>query len=335
MYSGEWGPDGENGPDAERGPDGERGPESRRVMGADGGGTRLRLGLADGMATILARREGPPALALPGQGDALAATLAAEVRALSRNAGVELPLDALVLGLAGVGRPGVAARLRQKLEFRGVALRIRVTTDAQVALDDAFPSDPGILLAAGTGSIALARTPRGKILRAGGWGPLLGDEGSGYSLALKALRSVVRGMEGRGPTTALTSHLLEAVGAASPEGLLSWIQAAEKGEVAVLAPLVVEMAREGDPVAARRVEEAVTALESHVQALQRRLREELAKDGAPPDPEVPVALTGGLIGPGGSLRDLLLPHLEGAGIPLHPEAVDGVRGAIRSAVALL
>ncbi len=309
---------------------GEGGASSIRVMGADGGGTRLRLALADGEGRILARRNGPPALVLPGQAGGVAASLAAEVRVLAREAGVELPLDALCVGLAGVGRPGAAARVRGHLEVRGLAREVRVVTDARVALDDAFPEEAGVLLVAGTGSIALARRWDGEVLRVGGWGALLGDEGSGYRLALEGLRAAIRGSEGRGPTTELTGQLLEALGAEGGEGVLGWIQHAEKGEVSALATIVARTAEDGDEVAGDLLQGAVDALLAHARALLGALA--TAPDAGAGHPPPRVALTGGLLEEGGCLRERLLEALGRRGIPALDRPVDAAQGAVLGAL---
>lgn len=301
-----------------------------RVMGADGGGTRLRLALADGDGRILARRNGPPALVLPGQAGGVAASLAAEVRALAREAGAELPLDGLCVGLAGVGRPGAAARVRGHLEVRGLAREVRVVTDARVALDDAFPEEAGVLLVAGTGSIALARRLDGEVLRVGGWGSLLGDEGSGYRLGLDGLRAAIRGSEGRGPTTGLTAELLQALGAEGGEGVLGWLQNARKGEVSALATIVARTAADGDDVAGALVQGSVDALLAHARSLLGTLA--TGRDAGAGHPPPRVALAGGLLEEGGCLRGELLEALERRGLVALNRPVDGARGAVHGAL---
>ena len=302
----------------EAGPD----PSAIRVVGGDGGGTRLRLALADGQGRILSRRMGPPGLVEPGGEARVAARITDEVRALAKEVGARLPLDAICVGLAGVGRTERARAVREGLEAGGVARRVQVITDAAVALQDAFGSGSGILLIAGTGSVALARHPDGRVSRVGGWGALLGDEGSGYRLALEGLRAGLRGWDGRGPVTAIGMELARAVGAASPEGLLSWSEQAGKGQVAALTPHVIRLAQEGDAVARGLVEEALNDLLAHVEALR----------GAVGSAAIPVALSGGLLSPGGPLRDAILALLTTRGFPVREGPVDAARGAVTLAL---
>lgn len=300
-------------------------PSSIRVVGGDGGGTRLRLALADGAGRILSRRMGPPGLVEPGGEAQVAARITHEVTALAREVGAPLPVDAVCVGLAGVGRTDRAEAVRAALEAGGVARRVQVVTDAAVALRDAFGAGAGILLIAGTGSVALARRPDGEIGRAGGWGSLLGDEGSGYWLGLEGLRAGLRGWEGRGPVTTLAPELARAAGAGKPDGLLPWAEMAGKGEVAALAPQVIRLAQEGDGVARTLVEQALADLVAHVEALR-----EWAAGGA--GTVIPVALGGGLLSPGGPLRDAILALLTARGIPVREGPVDAARGAVAMAL---
>ncbi len=368
-------------------------PSSIRVVGGDGGGTRLRLALADGAGRILSRRMGPPGLVEPGGEARVAARITDEVTALAREVGAPLPVDAICIGLAGVGRTERAEAVRSALEAAGVARRVQVVTDAAVALRDAFGAGVGILLIAGTGSVALARRPDGEIGRAGGWGSLLGDEGSGYRLGLEGLRAGLRGRDGRGPVTALATELAGALrgglgegasragagaagerskgvgagagdgdgagagagGTGTPEGLLTWAERAGKGQVAALAPHVIRLAQEGDGVARTLVEQALADLVAHVEALREWAASSLAVDGGGPKggmaavargadggkevrgavdggAVIPVALSGGLLSPGGPLRDAILALLTARGIPVREGPVDAARGAVAMAL---
>jgi glucosamine kinase len=319
--------------------------ESRiRVVGADGGGTRLRLALADGTGRILARRETGPALmegSPQGGTEALALLVRSEAAALAGETGGPLPLDALCAGLAGAGRSEEARQLEDRLLDSGIARRVRVVPDAEVALLDAFPAGPGILLAAGTGSIAVARDAAGRIHRAGGWGRLLGDEGSGYALGLEGLRAAIRGQEGRGPSTRLTAALFEAIGVPDPEGALAWVRGASKAEIAALAPKVAALGAAveagPDPVARELAERAVRALVAHAEALAVPGPDSGGPDrgpAGPPSPRPRVALAGGLVDPGGPLRRSVAAALDAAGFEVDSGPVDGARGAVRCAVGL-
>lgn len=126
-----------------------------------------------------------------------------------------------------------------------------ITSDAAIALAGATGGVPGIVVIAGTGSIALGKNAEGRTARAGGWGYAFGDEGGGFDLARQALRAALRFEEGWGPKTALRAALLEAAGARDADDLLHRFYTDEypRARVAALASLVDEVALAGDPVA--------------------------------------------------------------------------------------
>lgn len=297
------------------------------VVGVDGGATRSRAVILDGDGREVARMEGGPAVADARSPDRAAAAVAELVRAIATLAGVELPLPAVWAGLAGAGREDSRSAVQAALRGTALAAHVRVGTDVEAAFHHAFPIGPGILLVAGTGSMAHGRSEGGGEARTGGWGPLLGDEGSGYSIGLEALRSVVRARDGRGPETALTALLLGELGLAAEEALVSWSAEASKGQVAALAPTVIRAARGGDPAAQDIEARAVEALRRHV----RTLVDLLGPWAAPPS----VGFTGGLLNPGGPLRDALAGALAEDPVVLFNGAVDAAIGAARLARSLV
>jgi len=290
-------------------------------VGIDGGGTRSAALATDAAGRPLARTEGPPGLLRPGRAAATARTLAALARRTLRAAGARPPASALCCAVAGAGRDPERSALQDALLATGVARAVVVTTDAEAALHDAFGTGPGLLLASGTGSIAWGRAPDGRTARAGGWGALLGDEGSGYALGLAALRAAARAHDGRGPATPLVGAVLRATGAPAPEDLIAWSAAASKAEIAALAPTTLDAARQGDPVALELLRAAAAELATHVAALHRRL--------GPWTEPPPLALAGRLLEPGSPLREATLEAIAALGIPARAldTTPDGARGA--------
>jgi len=132
---------------------------------------------------------------------------------------------AICVGMAGVDRPGDTEVVRGILERIGRGARILIVNDALVALEAGAPEAPGVVLIAGTGSIAYGRDAQGRAARAGGWGYVLGDEGSGYWIGRQALRAVVRETDGRGVPTALTPRALAHFGVGKPQELIREIYA--------------------------------------------------------------------------------------------------------------
>lgn len=296
------------------------------VIGVDGGGSGSRAVLVDGEGRELARARGGPAVADARPGGDAVAEVVRICRALLEEVGVGPPVEALWAGLAGAGRAQARGTVEDGLRASGLARRIRVGTDGEAALHDAFGDGPGILLVAGTGSVALGRSRKGRESRAGGWGPVLGDEGSGYRLALAGLRAVVQADDGRGSATRLREALLDELELPTdlswedaPHRLVTWMAGVARDRVAALAPVVAEVAREGDAVAAALVRGSVEALVLHVTALERDL-------GPWADPPM-VALAGGLLAPGGPLSEPVARALMSAGFQVLAGSPDGALGA--------
>lgn len=227
-------------------------------LGIDGGGTKTVGVLADGREIALRRVEVGPTNphALPLE------TLEQHLRELLERLAVPLSeVDAVGVGLAGLGRADDRQRILPILERLGLdPRRLFLTHDAHIALVGGVGEDVGVILIAGTGSIAYGRTPSGEELRCGGWGSLLGDEGSGYALGLNALREIARRADGREKPTALTEAVLSSLHRESPQELIWWAHTAEKAQIADLAPLVFRCASEGDEAARRLLRDGAVQL---------------------------------------------------------------------------
>jgi len=145
------------------------------LLTADLGGTWLRVRLEDGGGRVLSRRAPAPS----------PARLSRELRRLARLPGGSR-VEALVLGSRGVWTPAQKARLSRRV--RGLARRVLILSDLELAHREIFGGGPGLVVIGGTGSAAYGRGPRGRTARSGGLGPLLGDEGSAFWLAREALK---------------------------------------------------------------------------------------------------------------------------------------------------
>lgn len=288
-------------------------------IGIDGGGTRSTLLAIDETGAPLARAEGGPAIVDPADPARRAEPLGQLVSAALERLGVDGPADGLCCALAGVGRPAERATLGAALAARGLARHVHVIADAEAALQDAFGDGPGVLAISGTGSAVWARGQTGRMLRVGGWGLVLGDEGSGYAIGLAGLKAVLRSHDGRMATTALTAAVLATLDLTSPDDLVRWTALASKREVAATAPLVLD--RPEDAAAAAIIATAAAELADQVETAARLLD--------PWSGRVPVALSGGLISPGRSFRSPVLRALEA--VPheyrVHQDVVDAARGA--------
>jgi N-acetylglucosamine kinase-like BadF-type ATPase len=271
------------------------------LAGVDAGASHTALLLAEADGSALARRSGGPGAIRPDTVTATAGVISDLVRAALGDANRSGPLDALVVGAAGAGQDTNRAGLEQALVASGIARRVQVTTDGHIALQSAFGDEPGIVLAAGTGSIGLARAPDGTVRRAGGHGWRLGDEGSGYAVAHAALSAAARAADGRGPATVLLEALPS--GARQPDlaTTLQWARAADVPAIAGLSMIVMDAAGRGDSVARAIVVAAAKDLAAHVHALLKYF---------PEGRGAPVALTGGLLAEGSFMRRALLQALE-------------------------
>src|SRR3989449_7622097 len=168
------------------------------LLGADAGGSHSTVVIGTVDLTIVGRADGPGAAMKPGGAAASAVVLAETARRAASQAGIDLPVERAVVGAAGAGRAQEQRELEAALVQTGLAQRVRVMADAEIALSTAFADGTGIIVSAGTGSIAYARDPAGQLHRAGGYGWQLGDEGGGYWLGRRALGVAARAPDGRG-----------------------------------------------------------------------------------------------------------------------------------------
>jgi N-acetylglucosamine kinase-like BadF-type ATPase len=254
------------------------------------------------------------------------------IAALVKNAVIDAEMGhlmprALVVGVAGVGREAQKIALQQELERHEIAEAVVVISDAEAAMEDAFADGPGILLIAGTGSIAWGRSPAGTMHRCGGWGPVIGDEGSGAWLGRKALQVIAAANDGREPETALTGAVLTALELDDVASIITWAASATPADMAALAPAVLSAAEVGDLRANTIVTMAVEELALHVRALARAL---FVDERA----AIPVALHGGLLGKGRPMRKRLEHRLKTLvpGASVRHQTVDAARGAVQLAL---
>jgi N-acetylglucosamine kinase-like BadF-type ATPase len=246
-------------------------PTVQYVMGIDAGGTKTVCLLADEKGSILAEARGPGAN-LQAAGELGVENVLHQVMEEALTAGDHLP-SVIAIGMAGVDRENDLAVVRRIMRRIGFKARTIIVNDALIALLAGAGHEPGIVVLAGTGSIAYGRTLDGRATRAGGWGYVLGDEGSGYWIGRRALRAVVREADGRSPVTALTPRLLRHFGVTRAQGLVEIVydRNLRPSEIAALAPHVQEAARESDVVAQGILADAADELVAAGASVMRRL----------------------------------------------------------------
>jgi glucosamine kinase len=297
------------------------------VVGVDGGGSKTRVILADAEGNHLADVTGGGSAMAPGRADHCADVIGELVRQAVQTAEVGERLKVLVAGVAGVGREPEARALTVALEDLELADEVIVQGDGEIALTDAFGNGPGVMLIAGTGSIAYGRGPSRVLARCGGWGPAFGDEGSGAWIGRKSLGIVASAADGREPETALTGAILTAAQLNEVTELIPWGIAATPKELAALAPVVFNVASAGDARANALVGLAVEELVLHIRALAVKL---FGDDRA----AIPVAFSGGLLHKGSFLRKKLEQRLKSAvpGAQVRPVEIIAARGAVKEAL---
>ena len=239
------------------------------LVGIDAGGTKTVGLLADGDGKVLAKARGGGAN-LHVQGELGAEKVLYDVL---ETLECPAPVDAICLGMAGVDRPAEKEVVLGVLRRLGNRRAVRIENDAFIALVAGAPERTGIVVVAGTGSVAYGVDAQGRTARSGGWGYLLGDEGSAYWLGHAAVRRGIRAADGRGPATTLGDRVSSKLGLEVPAGLVAWFydQKRFRHRVAELASLVEEAAVEGDGSAEELLDQAALHLARAARAVARQL----------------------------------------------------------------
>lgn len=241
---------------------------TRFVLAVDGGqsSTVCVLGTAEG--EILSVGHGGPAnhVHQPGGPERLRRAIEDSVCDAREAAGNPMHFAAVYLALTGGARQGeqIAGEILD-------ADIVRAEGDPPAALASGTFGGPGIGLIAGTGAVALAENSRGERVDRGGWGYLVGDEGSGYWIGIRAVQAASRALDGRGAETVLTRRVPAFFGETSLRTVASRIYGfeLERPEIAALAPVVLEAADQGDQVAVQIVDTAAEELILLIEATAR------------------------------------------------------------------
>jgi len=306
------------------------------IIGVDGGGTKTLAWiapLADVSNTIvLARGAAGPGNPRAAGFEVAQANIAAAIEAAFRDAKLLCSTAAAAcFCLAGAGREVEQQQIAAWASQQQVARSVRVTGDAEPILAAASQENVGIALISGTGSLAWGRNREGQIARSGGWGYLLGDEGSGYAIALAGLRAAVRAADKRDKPTHLLAAFTQKLGADSPQDLVAKVYGPEmtREGLAELASVVFDL-KTTDSVAENIVLTAANDLAEMVVAVATQLK-------LPPNGYT-LAMAGGVLLKQLSYVDQVVSRLQNL-----PQAKPGqwklvdepVRGAVALARALV
>ena len=304
---------------------------SNVVVGVDGGGTKTVAWLAtiDPIdARVLGRGHSGPSNPQSVGFDKAFRSIDSALSAAFSDANLERgTVAALCLAVAGTGRPNDRATFANWATEKQLAKLVTVVNDADAVLAAGTLDGCGVALVCGTGSFCFGRNQEGRTARAGGWGYLLGDEGSGYAIAINALRAAARAGDGRGPQTELLDRLLARFNLKSAEQLIPYTDqylTENRAEVASLADTVFAAAESSDLVAVALVDQAANELADLVASVAEKLGFEAEA--------IPLAMTGGVLCNSPMLQERMLATLQRE--PLQFSHVRTVNEPVEGAVAL-
>lgn len=301
-------------------------------LGVDGGGSKTAAVVVDESMQVLGR-------AFAGGSNHLRVGIDEATRELERAIDGAVATASLTtgdleyayLGIAGSDHPLHRERVVEAIRVFLPKSNYTVDSDARIALTAGIGEAAGLIVIAGTGSVAYGRNGNNEEARAGGWGPTIGDEGSGYSIARRGLSAIIRAHDGRGPQTLMTDLLCSEYGMCNPEDLPRFVYApsTHSDDIAAYARLVIDAASQGDEIARQIYEIEGRELGITALAVARRLK--LVESG------FPIAHVGGAFHAGALLLDpfkaVVLAQAPGAVIqpPLEMPVMGAARMAIRAA----
>jgi N-acetylglucosamine kinase-like BadF-type ATPase len=247
------------------------------ILGIDGGGSKTICILMDDAGKVLGRGEAGASNyqsigIAAAQNHIQSAIHQAVITALQYIKKIDLV--AICLGLAGIDRPedievvkAIVSQLQSSKDLLPITWALQpahivICHDALIALMGGVGAVVGIVVAAGTGSIVFGRNHQGQSKRVGGWGHILGDEGSAYKIAVGGMQAALKAYDGRGTPTSLVADFQQHLGLERMDNLIEVIYRRGWGvkEIAALAPIVDRAATEADNVANGIIDEAITEL---------------------------------------------------------------------------
>lgn len=282
------------------------------MLGIDAGGSKTVAWLADQDGRVLGEGRGSGAN-LHSAGELATEKALYEVIHGALGDRSAMP-EVVAVGMAGMDRPDDEAVVRGILRRLGCRGQIVAVNDAHIALVAGADEAPGLVIIAGTGSIAYGIGPAGTAARAGGWGEVYGDEGSAFWVGARALAAVVRAADRRGPATALSALVLRHAGADRIDGLVRHVhtRSDRRPFITAMAGLVARADADGDAVAG----EILRAATDELALAARSVVEQLGLRGE----RCHVVLSGGLFKMAPAMVSLLAARMT----DLAPKATTGL-----------
>ena len=247
------------------------------LVGVEGGGTKTNVAIADESGKILCRAVSGPSNFLIIGIEKASENIIDGINICLKELNIDKSaLFAIMLGLTGAGRAFEQNSMKYGFKSFSAVLGFRfehvvVDSDARISLEAAFPNKAGMVLIAGTGSIMFGKDDEGNTFRVGGWGRIIGDEGSGFFLGKLALRAVAQTIDGRGEKTLLTEMFAELYKLSSLETIIKSIYT-DNFDIASLAVTVFEAAEKGDKIAISILDKTVDALCLHIKTMVEKIK---------------------------------------------------------------
>lgn len=293
-------------------------------LGIDAGGTKTICAISNGREIVGKGASSTIKIKKVGTGKARTALEETLARAFgAAKVGAE-DITASCIGVAGAGLPEVVdwttANMREL-----VPGSLKVVGDSDIAHESAFQGGPGVLVIAGTGSIAIGKNGRGVTARAGGWGPMISDEGSGFWIGRRAVTAAMRAYDA-GQSTSLITKIMEGWKIATRDAVVSIANSSPPPDFSALVPQVLECADNGDALA----EEILSIAGAELAQLAKIVIRKLSLGGS----VLKAAISGGVFKHSTTVRRVFFNALRAdlPDIETIPEAVDPIYGAISLAI---
>jgi glucosamine kinase len=294
-------------------------------LGIDGGGTKTSCVIGDETSVLGSGTAAGSNVVRLGEAKARESLADAIGQACVAANIKPAQIERTCVGLAGAGRPEISNLVRRILTEL-VSGEIEVVGDMVIALQAAFGSGPGVMVIAGTGSMAYGRDASGNTLRAGGWGFSIFDEGSGHWIGRSAVAAIMRDYDETGEeNSVLMGNIKKFWGLTSREQLVLAANASPSPDFAALLPAVLSAADSRDAIAQSVLTQAGTELARLAKIVSRRL--------FPDGDKVPVAMTGSVFSNCALVRQVFYNSLrsEYPNCPVNPSMIEAVRGALELA----
>lgn len=289
-------------------------------LGIDGGGTQTTCAVGDGLRVLATSVAGGSNIVRVGEPEARTNLRDAVTKACAAARVSPAAVEAAVIGIAGASVPPVKDAVAAMIGDL-VPGEIEVVGDMVIAMEAAFPGLPGVVVIAGTGSVAFGRNHLGEAGRAGGWGSAISDEGSGYWIGRAAVSAVMRAHDSAESTT-LSRGILDRWRLNSLEELVQKANASPPPGFAELFPAVESAAAAGDPVAQQILAAAGNELATLASVVIGRLW--------PAEHAVPIAMGGGVFAHSPLVRDTFWKELrtQCPGAAVNFKIIQPVAGAL-------